>query len=536
MQAIRHAGSTAVTPHAEAQASADERRFALIVSMCFVVVVGAVLLRHEMWRDELQAWLITRGSGSVPELIYLVAAEGHPALWHLLLYPLTRLTADPAVMQVLHLILATCVVCIATRHAPFPRWQRVLLAGSYFLAFEYAVISRTYVLAPLALFSICALASSERRTYIPIALLLVVLANTSAYGLLVAGAVSAGLIVDAWTRWRGWQQLRRRLPVQALVIVLLGAALSTGQILAEKSPSSGDRRPRTDRPPPSIEWKAAESLGLVSRAYVPIPDIRHSLPTWWNRSITDSGTRRSLMAGVLLSVALLSIFALSLLDRPAALTLLVTGTLSIVLVSYAFHRGGMRHYGHVFLVLVAALWLARALPRVTLSGRLGRIAAAFRRPAFFAFGFVLAAQSAAAGLYLGADLVRPFSSARETARFIEDLPLDRVLIASAENLAGSSVAAYLERPIFHMNTGLFGTYSDWRVRWFPPSESLPVLRNLLSAGEYRNIVIVSGRPLPDWLSSGDELGWIFEEMARFDGAMVGSERYVVYRASLAPSE
>ncbi|HSK17632.1 MAG TPA: hypothetical protein VK912_00720 [Longimicrobiales bacterium] len=514
----------------------DERRFALAVSMCFAAVIGVGLMNHEMWRDELQAWLIARGSRSLSELIYLVTAEGHPALWHLLLYPLSRVTADPAVMQVLHLILATCVVYIASRHAPFPRWQRVLLACSYFLAFEYAVISRSYVLAPLSLFSICALASTERRTYIPVALLLVVLANTSAYGLLVAGAVSAGLIVDAWTRWRGWQHLRRRLPIQALIIVLLGAALSAGQILAEKSPSSGDRRPRTDRPPPSTQWKAAESLGLVSRAYVPIPRATESLPAWWNRTITDSKTKWSMVAGVILSVALLAVFGMSLLDRPAALTLLVSGTLSIVFVSYAFHRGGMRHYGHLFLVLVAALWLARVLPGAALSGRLGRIAAAFRRPAFIAFALVLGAQSVAAGLYLGADLDRPFSSARETAEFLEDLPLDRVLIASTENLAGSSVSAYLRTPIFYMNTQSFGTYSDWRLRWYPTSQALPVLRRLLSAGEYHNLVIISGRPLPDWLASGNEDGWVFDEIARFDEAIVGSERFLVYRARLLPPE
>ena len=36
--------------------------------------------------------------------------ESHPALWYLLLYPLTRLTTDPRAMQVLNLVVATGAV------------------------------------------------------------------------------------------------------------------------------------------------------------------------------------------------------------------------------------------------------------------------------------------------------------------------------------------------------------------------------------------------------------------------------------------
>lgn len=65
----------------------------------YALAIGFALYWHATWRDEMQAWLIVRDSADLPALFHNLRYEGHPALWYLLLMPLTRLSRDPALMQ-----------------------------------------------------------------------------------------------------------------------------------------------------------------------------------------------------------------------------------------------------------------------------------------------------------------------------------------------------------------------------------------------------------------------------------------------------
>ena len=46
------------------------------------------MMQHAMWRYEMQAWLLARDSQTLGDLFFNLRYEGHPALWHLLLWPL----------------------------------------------------------------------------------------------------------------------------------------------------------------------------------------------------------------------------------------------------------------------------------------------------------------------------------------------------------------------------------------------------------------------------------------------------------------
>ena len=64
------------------------------------------LFRHAMWRDELQAFMVAAASNTPLDLFAKLKYEGHPGLWHLLLWVVTRFTSDPVAMRVLHLVIA----------------------------------------------------------------------------------------------------------------------------------------------------------------------------------------------------------------------------------------------------------------------------------------------------------------------------------------------------------------------------------------------------------------------------------------------
>lgn len=125
------------------------RWFPASISSLFCLMELDNLIHHPLWRDELQTWMIARSSHSIAELLYIKRYEGHPDLWFLVLYFLTRLTSNPWAMQIVHLLIATTTVYIVAQYAPFTRLQKGLYAFGYFLFFKYATISRNYALGIL---------------------------------------------------------------------------------------------------------------------------------------------------------------------------------------------------------------------------------------------------------------------------------------------------------------------------------------------------------------------------------------------------
>ena len=55
-----------------------------LVLLLYVVFNGVLLWRHEMWRDEINVWLMGRDL-SIAELFREIKYQGHPCLWYLLI-------------------------------------------------------------------------------------------------------------------------------------------------------------------------------------------------------------------------------------------------------------------------------------------------------------------------------------------------------------------------------------------------------------------------------------------------------------------
>ena len=117
--------------------------------------------RHEMWRDELQAWMIARSSHSVPNLLDNLRYEGHPTLWYLVLLPFTKLSTSPWTMQLVQFAIAMTTLALVLWKAPFTFRQKVLFAGGYFVLFEYGTLSRSYSLGFLFVALTCVIAATR---------------------------------------------------------------------------------------------------------------------------------------------------------------------------------------------------------------------------------------------------------------------------------------------------------------------------------------------------------------------------------------
>jgi hypothetical protein len=507
-----------------ANRASRDASFAAAGALVFLCLSGAGALCHEFWRDELQAWLLARDSSSLRELFRNLRYESHPAIWHLLLYPLTRVTKNPAAMQLVHLGLAAIAVWLFLRFSPFTRPQKVIFCLGYFPVYEYSVISRNYAAGMLLLFAVCAAAGS-RRPAPQVGLLVAVLANTSVYGLIMAIALVPALWAGALLARAGGGRWPAREPATAAGVILagVGMALSVAQITppADSGFSSGWEGH-------SALSRIAIPLASLQAGYLPLPLICDSF--WNTQLLLDNSWPLRFVAASLLAVALIALAVVSLRDSPAALWFYLSATAGLLLFAALFYVPRLRHGGHFYLALIAAFWLAGfggSPPHQLVGQPAGRRDPQRLRSCLLA---VLLTVQAVAGLAaLSLDWRLPFSAAPAAAAWLRMQELARFTLVGSPDFAASPLAAWLGRPIFYPERGEFGTFLRWdrHRRLLNRPELVAQLRARLRADD-RPVLLVGK---PDALRS--EPGLRVTELARFTESVVPDERYSIYRVEAA---
>ena len=72
-----------------------------LVLLIYIISISVVIVKHEPWADEAQAWLLARDSGLFELLFKRLRYEGHPGLWYLILTPFSKLHPAIEVRQAL---------------------------------------------------------------------------------------------------------------------------------------------------------------------------------------------------------------------------------------------------------------------------------------------------------------------------------------------------------------------------------------------------------------------------------------------------
>jgi hypothetical protein len=431
----------------------DDARFATVMSALALILGMVVILHHEMWRDELQAWRIATASHSLSDLVENARYEGHPLLWYLCLYALSRVSSDPILMQVFHLGIGIATIFVLCRYAPFTRWQKVCLACGYFFFYEYLILSRNYALGVLALVSFCAIRTKRPDRILTCAVCLAVMINTSAFGAIIALACGGWLLLESIR-----DSNRVPLIARAGLVLILGFGMAVAMIHSAPPP---------DNSPRMLGWNAAilvepleRTVGAIWQAYVPLP---RTLPHFWNTNVLDEIPTLRLGRAVfeardiqtILSIVLVGGIALMLRRTPSVMLLYVVATSGLLLFMHFKVNHGIRHTGHVFLVLLACLWLSfsrRPLPT--------RVAG--RSALTMAVTLLFAAHALAGTLAAATDLVLPFSAGKEAAEFIQRRGYADATMVGSKYFIVSTVANYLDHPMYYAENGTFGTFSRWK--------------------------------------------------------------------------
>ncbi len=502
----------------------DPAPFALCLTLAYFVVAAVGLAYHEMWRDELQPWMMAESSATIPDLLHRMRYEGHPAAWYLALFFVGRFTDDPLAMQLLHLALATGMAYVIARFAPFTRVERALLVFGYFLCYEYGIVNRSYILGALALFALCAMFPLRRRRYLPAAALLVLLANTSVFGLILALAFGAALLCE----WAVDADLRRSLVARpwdvagSLALVAAGVLVSVAQMLPPSDALfTGQPAERGAAVDPTA---IAQTAALVWRAYVPVPRLEWL--HFWGMDTFRFVTTESLTIMPALALALTAGAALLLARTPVVLCFYLVGTGGLLLFAYTRFFGYPYHHGHLFLALVAALWLLELPTREwRVPPAVDRLALAWRRWRGPFVAALLVAQLGVGAIAYQAELRAPFSASKATAEFLQERGLAAGPIAGCPEVVLSAVAGHLRRPLYYLDAGAPGTYVEYNRRHPSCADRAHVRRELLAVAPPNGppVAVIFNEPL-----AIDTTGLSVVELARFTQSAKGDERYYVY--------
>ncbi len=111
---------------------------------------GILLIRHELWRDEANVWLMARELSPL-QLFREIKYQGHPCLWYLLVMPFAKMGFPFRIIGILSLSAMSVAAGLFLRKAPFGAFVKAVCVFSPIFTYFYADIARNYCLIALLL-------------------------------------------------------------------------------------------------------------------------------------------------------------------------------------------------------------------------------------------------------------------------------------------------------------------------------------------------------------------------------------------------
>lgn len=503
--------------------------------LLFFVISFIGILNHEMWRDETQAWLIARDASTLTDLYENLKYEGHPGLWHLCLFLITKITRNPFAMQFFHILISTAIVYLFIKLSPFNTIQKTLFTFSYFSLFEYNLISRNYNLGILLIFIFCYLFTRRNINYITTFLILALLANTNAFGFIICLCLSASLIIDRIIKHRTNQYKLNKKQIKhliiGLIILCLGIGLSILQILPAAIQDTTNDIQQNIGPTATISKfeliiNLLTRLGYTVRAiwysYVPIPNFFEY--HFWSKDITNISPYLTLLA-LFLSLFLLLFSVLIFIDKPIVLFLYISGTLGMFLFSWLKWQGTLRHHGHLFFIFLACIWISRYFHQsYQIPKPFQKITNYCKKYQNKIITIILTVQMFSGFYAYSMDLIYPFSRSQVAAQYIQKQGLSEEFLFGAKDTILSPISAYIDKKIFYLEYNRFGSFFNNRQRKYleNQSELIEKIDFIINNNSAKNILILS-EPLN--ITSNNLK---FNQLNAFDNSILGEERYYIY--------
>ena len=121
-----------------------------LIFAVWLVFNGILLIRHELWRDEANVWLMARNL-SPWELLSEIKYQGHPCLWYLLVMPLAKAGLPFKSIGVLSLFIMSFAAIVFLKKMPIGLPIKGICLFSPIFTYFYPDIARNYCLIAILL-------------------------------------------------------------------------------------------------------------------------------------------------------------------------------------------------------------------------------------------------------------------------------------------------------------------------------------------------------------------------------------------------
>jgi hypothetical protein len=395
----------------------------LLCLLLYLALLAWAQLHHEPWEDEIHSWNIAKASASLADLFQNIRYEGHPPLWYILLWIVSKCPHNLQGIQLLQYANASLAVTLILFRSPFPILARALLPFGYYFIYEYGCLSRNYALGLCLAVSLLIVIREQKgsRWYYP---LLFLLANSHLLGILLAISIHSFMMMNYWrestskVKWlHAGMGLLAILPAFVFIIPPGDSELNFGFWMKH--------------------WNT-QMPGFIATA--PLRSF-FPLPVWWDphfwnthfliQLATQSGFIKLMMFGA--SAGLFVVACLILKKDRNALRLFLLNTALTAAFGLWFPISTARYVGFFFVGFIASVWLHKNSSTFTLS----------KTPLLY---FLLALQIPGAFVALYRDWKLPFSNASTIDQLVKKVPVNANLIA--DYFALNPLLTFIDHPYY----------------------------------------------------------------------------------------
>jgi hypothetical protein len=403
----------------------------IIIFAVYLVLIITTVTRHEPWMDEAQPWLYGQDLSLSDLLLKYLRYDGHPPLWYLFVIPFAKSGFPYFTVNLLSVSFSALGVFLFLRYSPFPAAFKILFPFTFFIFFQYGVISRSYSLIAPVLFCIALIYKKKLERPLLFSALLCLLASISAYTFLMSGAIFIVHLIDVAKEWK-------RLERKARLNQFLGAALLASTagliILIVAQPADSSFALGYNLSP----WNFIEtSKRRIAGAF----------------AMDELGNYTTFQTYLSFAVVIISLIWF----RYQRTALLFALPMLFILVLFAVKYSNLWHEGILFLLWMFVLWVSfdkevKTVPRILRKTMLASAAIILLIHVYW---------TTQAASY---DFKRNYSGSYDAARFIKDNNLEgkKIFVSGWKTLA---LMPYFDKNIFYnYNDGSPHRFWFWSTR------------------------------------------------------------------------
>lgn len=501
------------------------KRSSLFVTLSFLLFIGIAIINistHEMWRDELQALMITKESHSLSELFANAKFEYSPLLWHICLYLFRNLPNQIVILKILNLIIIATAIYLFLRFSPFTKLQKLLFSLGYFPLYEYGTISRNYSLSILLIFLFCVFFKPKQKNYLLLSWILFLLCQVNLLSLVIVIILTAALLLDYLLLKRSDHKERAIFPKKNVICISLIIILS-GLFISLLSARFIDGAIYTLKEDVNVK-SAADAITMIWRSYMPIPKISYN---FWNSNIINNVATQ-----VILSILLYFLVIIILCKKPVVSFLYTLGTSFLVFSFWKSYSCSpnrlqfLRYEGYAYILLVICFWVEKYYSENNLPMQLPKVLIKISTKYKNIFFTTILLIHFAIGI--GVSLVEwryPFSASKETANFIKKNNMVNLLMAGDWDFSASVISFYLNKKIYYPRNDDFGSYIVW-------NDERMAKTNKDDIDFYKKIMVLKQQKKEDILLlmsyelDGSKIPT--KKIKEFKKSMVDDEKYFLY--------